>query len=197
MQPYSVQPSQPKISESNVMWESNVVNPNKEPPIPNALVDSSLLFLNNTTTPADPSPSCHTSNIPHKTPSYQNALALRSNFQIPSKVHPIPDNLTPAFTRLTFDAWCQQHAPLKKKISGCNKNTVVDDLLRPTTMYTTQDKFHDTTSTTHDSEFDRYPFPPQHTITTTTLFLPVLVTATRTYITILLPSTQLRIACIM
>ena len=135
--------------------------------------------------------------IPATYPTKHHPIRLRSNFQIPSKVHPIPDNLTPAFTRLTFDAWCQQHAPLKKKISGCNKNTVVDDLLRPTTMYTTQDKFHDTTSTTHDSEFDRYPFPPQHTITTTTLFLPVLATATRTYVTILLPSTQLRIACIL
>jgi len=117
-----------------------------------------------------------------------------------SSHHPyIPSQTTqypPAFTCPTFDAWCQQQAPLKKTISCRNKNAVVDALLRPTTTNTAQDKFHDT-STARDSDFERYPFSPQHMITTITLFILVLAVATRPYITILLPPTQQQIACTM
>jgi len=191
MQPYTARPSKLHIStEIEVMRESHAIHPDTKPPVMNAMEDSNLMFIDHTAIPADPSLSHHINHIPLP-PSSHNAVETRSKSPTLSQTRPIPDNPTPAFNRPTFDAWCQQHSPMKKTI--CRRNTVVDGLLKPTTTNMAQDNPHNT-ATTRDSEFDKYPFPPQNTITSITLFLQVLAIATRTYVTILLPPTQLRIA---
>jgi len=204
MQHYSVWPSQPKIStESNVMQESDVVHPNKEPPnpnteppVPNALVDSSSSFSNNTATPADPSPSQHTRHIARKILSSQNTLSTPIHF--PGMSHTQQTNTSFHLPNVwcMVPATCSDEEKDQLQQQECSSRWPTQTYHRPTTMYTEQEKFHDT-STDCDSELKKYPFPPQHTIITTTLFLLVLATATRTYVTILLPSTQLRIACIL
>jgi len=80
-----------------------------------------------------------------------------------------------------------------ERICCHNKTTMVDALLKPTTMNTVQEQFLHT-HTTHDSEFERHLFHTQCMITNITA--PV-AAVTRPSITILLTPMQLQIACTM